>query len=344
MRIHNSCDYIREAVKNVKPAMAYDGSLSLEQWQPKAYEKLKELLGLPLVGCEADYTVIKETKTQEYTRIDFEFQSEPGYYVPCTLLIPVGLQAPAPVAICLQGHSTGKHISLGEAVYQGDNPNAGGRDVAIQAVRQGFCAIALEQRYMGSCGHPEDGRIVSASACCGPYTAMASLLLGRTMIGERVWDISRLIDLIEDRFTDIMDPKKIICMGNSGGGTATFYAACMDPRIYLAISSCAVCTYDASIIALHHCNCNYVPGVRRYFNMGDLGCLIAPRRLAVVCGDEDAYFPLEGVKESFRVIQQGYRDAGKEDWCRLVIGKGGHQFYPEDVWPVAKALMEKADN
>ena len=343
MRIHNSCDYIREVVKNVKPSMAYDGSMPLSQWQPMACEKLKDLLGLPLACCDADYTVLKETKNEEYTRIDFEFQSEPGYYVPCTLLIPANLQGPAPVAICLQGHSTGKHISLGEAKYEGDKPNTGGRNIAIQAVQQGFCAIALEQRYMGSCGQPDGEPRTAASACCGPFTAMASLLLGRTMIGERVWDISRLIDLIEERFTDIIDPKKVICMGNSGGGTATFYAACMDPRIYMAISSCAVCTYDASIMALYHCNCNYIPGVRSYFNMGDLGCLIAPRRLVVVCGDEDAYFPLEGVKESFRVIQQGYKDAGKEDRCRLVIGKGGHQFYPEDAWPVAKELMEKAD-
>lgn len=342
MRVHNSCDYIREVVKNVKPSMAYDGSMPLSQWQPKAYEKLKDLLGLPLVRCDADYTVLKETKTEQYTRIDFEFQSEPGYYVPCAMLIPAGITGPVPVAICLQGHSTGKHISLGETMYPGDKCD-GGRDFALQVVGKGFCAIALEQRYMGACGHPEGKPIVSASACCGPYTAMASLLLGRTMIGERVWDISRLIDLLEDRFTDIIDPKKIICMGNSGGGTTTFYAACMEPRIYLAISSCAVCSYDASIIAMNHCNCNYVPGIRRYFNMGDLGCLITPRRLVVVCGDEDPYFPLEGVKESFPVIQKSYRDAGREDWCRLVIGKGGHQFYPEDTWPVVDELMAKAD-
>ena len=63
----------------------------------------------------------------------------------------------------------------------------------------------------------------------------------------------------------------------------------------------------------------------------------------MVCGDEDPIFPLEGVKESFRVIQQGYKDAGKEDWCRLVIGKGGHRFFADDAWPVARELMDKAD-
>lgn len=342
MKTNNSCDYIREVVKDVKPAMAYDGSMPLEQWQPMAYAKLQEMLGLPLVSCDTDYTVLQETKNEEYTRIDFEFQSEPGYYVPCTMLIPTGVNGPVPVAICLQGHSSGKHISYGEPLYPGDSIH-GDRGIALQAVQQGFCAIALEQRYMGSCGQPAGEKRVAASACCGPFTAMASLLLGRTMIGERVWDISRLIDLIEERFADIIDPKKIICMGNSGGGTATFYAACMEPRIHLAIPSCSVCTFDASIMAMHHCNCNYIPGIRRYFNMGDLGCLIAPKRLVVVCGDEDPIFPLEGVKESFRVIQQGYKDAGKEDWCRLVIGKGGHRFFADDAWPVARELMDKAD-
>ena len=33
MKTNNSCDYIREIVKDVKPAMAYDSSMPLEQWQ-----------------------------------------------------------------------------------------------------------------------------------------------------------------------------------------------------------------------------------------------------------------------------------------------------------------------
>ena len=104
---------------------------------------------------------------------------------------------------------------------------------------------------------------------------MATLLLGRTAIGERVWDISCLIDVITKHCSEYVDTDKIVCLGNSGSGTATFYASCLDERIFLSVPSCSVCTFDDSIMAMWHCPCNFIPGIRKYFDMGDLGCLIA---------------------------------------------------------------------
>lgn len=333
-----SKDYINQLAKNLKPALAYDGSVSVEEWQKTAKAKLEELLGLPLVKCEADFKIVKETACEDYTRYDFTYQSEPGYYVPCALLVPANAQGPLPVAICLQGHSTGMHISFGEAKFPNDPKTiAGGRDFAVRAVKEGFCAIAMEQRYMGQCGPTESG----TPACIGgaENAAMGALLMGRTAIGERVWDVQRLIDLIESELTNFIDSKKIILMGNSGGGTATFYASCMEERIALSMPSCAVCTYDASIMAMNHCPCNFIPRIRKYFNMGDLGVLIAPRPFVLVCGEQDPIFPLPGVKESFAVIKSAYDNLGKSELCHMVIGNGGHQFYPDDAWPIAKAML-----
>ena len=66
-------------------------------------------------------------------------------------------------------------------------------------------------------------------------------------------------------------------------------------------------------MAMKHCSCNYIPGIRNYFNMGDLGGLIAPRPLVTVCGVNDSIFPIEGVEESFQLIQKGYAQLQKED-------------------------------
>jgi hypothetical protein len=73
--------------------------------------------------------------------------------------------------------------------------------------------------------------------------------------------------------------------------------------------------------------------------MGDLGCLIAPRPLVVVCGIKDKIFPLHGVEKSFEIIKSAYQKSGKEELCHLVKGDGGHQFYPDDAWPVAKKMI-----
>ncbi|MBO5069417.1 MAG: hypothetical protein J6C37_03530 [Roseburia sp.] len=336
MKIYNSHKYINYIAAQKTPEMRYDGSRDIATWQSEARKKLEELLGLPFAKCEDLFTITGRSEEEEYIRIDFEFQSEEGYFVPCNLLIPAGEAKARPGVICLQGHSTGKHISIGVAKFEGDvDTIAGGRDFAIRAVKEGCCAIAMDQRYMGEAGQSKTG----SPACASDNESMAALLVGRTAIGERVWDVMRLIDVIYAHFTEYIDIEKLICMGNSGGGTATFYASCMDERIRFAMPSCAVCTYEASIMAMHHCPCNFIPSIRRYFNMGDLGGLIAPRPLVVVCGKEDPIFPLGGVEESFTLIQNAYRQFGKEDLCHLVTGDGGHQFYPDDAWPVMKKMV-----
>ena len=283
-----------------------------------------------LKSCCLDPRILEETECAGYRKTTFCFQSEPDYWVPGCLLTPPG-KGPFPLAICLQGHSTGMHISLGEPRFPGDEESIrGGRDIARQAVAEGYCALAIEQRCMGSCGGDEHG-----PRCYIP--AMGNLLLGRTTIGERVWDISRALDAIGLLFPQA-DPDRVICTGNSGGGTAAFYAACLEPRIRLAAPSCSVCTYGDSIMAMQHCACNFIPGIRRYFDMGDLAGLIAPRPLLVMAGEKDPIFPIKGVQETFRTIQQVYRAAGAPDACVLAVGSGGHQYYPELAWPEIRRL------
>ena len=337
MKIYNSHEYIRHMAAECVPDMRYDFTSDFYEWQASARGKLEELLGLPFESCEDNFSITGKVQGKEYAQIDFEFQSEEGYYVPCNLLIPKGTTQPLPTFICLQGHSTGKHISLGVKKFAGDEERiAGGRDFAVQAVNEGYCAIVLDQRYMGTAGQ---NKMWGGPACVEDNAALSAILMGRTAVGERVWDIMRVIDVVSTHLNEYVDADNIMCMGNSGGGTATFYASCMDARIKLSMPSCAVCTYDASIMAMHHCSCNFIPGIRRHFNMGDLGALIAPGKLVVVCGKEDPIFPYDGVQESFEQIKKVYDMLGKGEDCRLVTGQGGHQFYPADAWPVVRELL-----
>ena len=129
---------------------------------------------------------------------------------------------------------------------------------------------------------------------------MHSLLLGRTLAAERAWDVSRAIDLLVT--LPEVRPDRIGCMGNSGGGTVTFYAACVDSRIWLAMPSCSFCTYADSIFRIYHCT-------------------------------EDPIFPIAGVCGAFETARQIYEAAGAPGNLRLVVGDGGHRFYAERAWP-----------
>lgn len=336
MKHYQSHKFIVDKIKTIEPKFAFHPEDDYATWKEHAREKLDELLGLPFAPCTDEFAMLAETDADTYTQRSFEFQSEEGYFVPGEFLLPKSATGKVPVVICLQGHSSGKHISLGMAKFEGDANLLEGRDFAIQAVKEGYAAVVIDQRYMGTAGQGTSG----SPGCSVAGQALPSLLIGRTAIGERVWDVMRLIDVLKAYFSEYIDEQKIVCMGNSGGGTATFYAACLDERISLAVPSCAVCTYEASIVEMHHCACNYVPGIRTYFNMGDLGCLIAPRKLVVVCGIQDPIFPVQGVEESFAIIESGFKALGKEENCSLIKGNGGHQFYPEAAWPVIKEMLK----
>lgn len=325
-----SPDLEHDALFRRGPLLAFDPARPLQPQREAIAEKLRRALGdTPEATDPAPECTLTET-TDEWSEYRIVFNAEKNVKAVCTFLLPTGVDQ-APLAVCLQGHSTGMHISLGRTVFPNDAID-GDRDIALTAVRRGFAALCLEQRGMGERRTDRsDVRIPDTGSPRCRYTAMNALLLGRTLIGERLFDISRAIDVVLSLFSCV-DPERILCMGNSGGGTATYYAACMDERIGVAIPSCSVCTYRDSIAAMYHCPCNYLPGAAKYFDMGDLAALIAPRRLIVVAGAEDGIFPLQGVQKSARTIKAIYEAAGVPERFSLVVGEGGHRFYKELAW------------
>jgi len=310
---------------------------SFKHWQSRAKRKLKQLIGFDkFEKCESDFLEEYVKEHDAYYEIRFTFQSEENYYVPCIMCLPKKSDyRKPPVMICLQGHGTGMHISLGISKYEIDEPKIenGDRDFAVQCIENGYCAIALEQRNFGERGgNPRPN-------CHEP--SMTALLTGRTAIGCRVWDIMRLIDTLEEQYFDKIDCRKIYCMGNSGGGTATIYAAALEKRIKGAIPSCAFCTYLNSISEKHHCTCNYIPGIRNYFDMAEIAALIAPRPLVIVNGQTDGIFPVGPATSEFNRLKDNYyKFSDKPDNVRHVIGDEGHRFYKNPSWDIFEELIK----
>ena len=326
-------DHSKKLIQKVTPRMSYNGG-DFREWQASARNKLSQLLGMDKFEMvDLDFNIEYQNKIDGATEIRFTYQSEAGYRVPCHLLLPDGIEKP-PVMICLQGHSTGMHISLGRPKFEGDENSikGGDRDFCIRAVKEGFAAIALEQRNFGECGGSEKGPNCMESS-------MTALLMGRTTLGERVWDISRLLDVIETEFADQVDTTKICCMGNSGGGTATAYAAALEDRIILAMPSCAMCTFKQSIGAMFHCVCNYVPTIAQYFDMNDLIAMAYPKYYIQVSGIEDPAFPLVGAETVFIKGKRAYEAMQAGNRCTLVKGNGAHRFYADESWPVVHKYL-----
>ena len=325
-------------LKSIKPSLAFDENANYEAWKKEVKEKLGELLGDMPQKTDLNILVEWEKEYDDFNEKRIIFTAEKDVDVPCHLWLPKNGKKPCPVIICLQGHSSGMHISMGRCIYDGDEEMVadGDRDFAIQIVREGYAALVLEQRAFGERKSEAVLRMQSNANTTCQHPAMTAILMGRTLIGERVWDISRAIDMLET--LPEIDKEKIAVMGNSGGGTATYYAACMDERIKVAMPSCSVCTFERSIVAKRHCTCNYIPNIAKYLDMGDIACLIAPRPLIVVAGEEDNGFFIDGVKKAYETIEKIYKKADAEGNCRLVTGGEGHRFYADISWPVFKEL------
>ncbi|MBE6688204.1 MAG: hypothetical protein E7588_02870 [Ruminococcaceae bacterium] len=334
MKNYNPSTFHKELIKTITPEFTYNDGCDYAEWREKVKNKYAEIIKKPAKTIDAkpeiEYTEDKET----YTEIRYSFESEPGYFVPCHLLIPKAAKKPCPVVICLQGHSTGMHISLGIAKYPGDEAkiSGGDRDFAIRAVKEGYAALVMEQRAFGEC--ESDKKDHELGRC--HLIAMQAILVGRTVIGERALDISQAIDTLY--YFEQLDTDRIACMGNSGGGTATYYASCTEDRIKAVMPSCAFCTLEASIYSIAHCPCNLMPDQYKYFEMQDLACLLAPKKLIIVNGAKDEIFPLDAANKAYETVEKIYAAAGVPDNCAHVIGSEGHRFYADDAWPVFKKL------
>ena len=321
------------------PQLSFNEKTEYFSWKQQVREKLIELTGIKSIeknACPLTVQIESEEEKEGYKQIRFVFESEKGAFVPCYLLVPNTGKEKYPVAITLQGHSSGFHNSVGIVKHDGDEAYQTRGQFAVQAVKRGFIALAIEQRGMGE-RRPSAPHQKVASMC--EYTAHIALMLGRTILGERMWDVSKAIDALA-HFSPC-DTDKILITGNSGGGTMSFYAACYDERIKLSVPSCAFCSYERSIMNWYHCSCNFIPHAYEWFEMQDLACLIAPRNLVIVAGEVDSIFPIDGVEKGFETVTKIYQKEGTPDLCRLIKTPKGHWWCEDIVWQAIEEECRK---
>lgn len=324
--------YHQALMRDMRPALSWRGQ-PVADWQADLRGRLAAALGFN--PPPADRRVALNART--LWRRDHElgtiekivFTAEEHVDVPCYLCLPKNAVPPYTWFICLQGHTTGMHYSIAVAREHEAAPLADDddHDFGLICMRRGIAALCLEQRSFGERG--ETIQPQHLDYLCH-QAAMNALLLGTTLLAERVFDIDRAIDYLLTRKD--CDPHRLGVMGTSGGGTASLYAGALLPRLRYVMPSCCFSTFQASIQSTFHCVCNYVPGLLPVAEMGDIAGLIAPRPLVLVSGREDGIFPLGPAQTEFARVQEIYRAAGAPDRCDHVIGEGGHRFYADAAW------------
>lgn len=327
--MNNPFTYHIEKMKGIIPALSFDTSKDFGEQKERLREKLLELINIPdKLTNPVPIIEYKDSTHPDYDEIRFLIESEPELFIPAHMLLPKKKTGKLPMVICLQGHSPGMHVSLAREPYPSKNAIEveGDRDFCIQAVGRGYAAVALEQRGFGELNFSEKDNLCHELSC-------QAHLMGRTLIGERTRDIIALIDAVETGF-EFIDMSRIGIMGNSGGGTSSYFAACVDERIKVSMPSSSFCTFVAAWGSIYHCGCAYVPGILKYMEMPDMAAMIAPRHLVAVNGVYDPIQPFEAAKSAFETVKEIYKKAGVPQNCEMVVGDEGHRFYADKAWHI----------
>lgn len=268
---------------------------------------------------EAELHLGAEVQEVGYRRIRVEFPSHEGWNGRGWLLIPDGLITPVPGVVCLPGHGNGVDaiVGLAEDGYQ--------ENFALQCVARGWITLAVEQASFGTNQSSRDAEL--GSSCVGD--SMAALLLGETITGWRVRDA--IVGQRGLANNPMVNPMKVGVLGISGGGLTALWSAALDPGFLVAGVSGYFCPMLHSIMNVHHCPDNYVPGFGLLMDVPDLAGLIADRWLAVESGTQDPLFEAAGFQAACDLAQRIYESRGvPERFCGHLFD-GDHVFNGEMV-------------
>lgn len=325
----DSLAYSRERWQSTPRALRFDARSkpAARAWQRKLRARVTECLGgFPQTRSPLQARTLEVRDLAVHRREALLFESRPGLSVFAYLLTPRQAREPMPVVICLPGHGRGVDDIAGIDPQGRDRSEKTGYeyDYAVQVVEHGMAALAIEMLGFG-CRRDSEARKKGAEASSCQPSAGAALLMGESMAGWRAWDVMRACDFIVTR--PELDANRIGCLGISGGGTVTLYAAALEPRIRAAFMSCSLCTFRDSILSISHCIDNYVPGILRWAETSDVAGLIAPRPFFAESGIDDPIFPLAGSRVAFEALRRVYATFGHEDRCAREEFAGGHEFH-----------------
>jgi len=320
------------------------------KWQADARAALRLRLGMDRMAASVgDHRPTVEWEEPEdlgpFTRRRGVLETEPGVRIPFWLLAPKG-EGRRPLGIFPHGHDRRGH-DTSAGVYADEAHEkksvSEDRDVAVQAVQLGFVAIAPAVRGLAAAGVPDlHGR--HGKSDCRSHV-MHCLLAGRTAIGERVWDMQRILDWA--LALPEVDPQHVLMMGNSGGGMVTIFTAACDERIRIAVPSCSFAPSISPSGYIFHCDCNMVPGLMDFGGLPGVAGLIAPRHLLAVNGREDTLFCEHAIERAVATVEAAYRAAGCSAHFAHRWGAEGHRFYKDRMWPfvleAVKTTAHKAD-
>jgi hypothetical protein len=263
-------------------------------WQKELRRRFYGLLKLDDL-LKAKIPLAPKTLTSEdrpgYIHQEIEINSTPGRRIKAIVTIPRSGTPPYPAVVCIHGHGGSRYV-----VYDRSN------------VYKGFAAALAESGY------------VTIATDVGQHEVYET---GRTLMGERLWDVRRCLDYLESMLE--VDKTAIGCAGLSLGGEMAMWLAAMDERVAACVSSGFLTVMDQ--MEHDHCMCWKFDGLRELVDFADIYSLVAPRPLQCQNGlaESPTMFVVPLARQAMKEIRLIYSDLGKTDNVSLAVHRGEHE-------------------
>jgi len=302
-----------------------------EQWR-KQYEQLKtpEQIAayqknlreqfLKAIGGLPERTPLNPKVTgiihrDGYTAEKVIFESQPKHYVTALLFLPDAkrFKPPFPGVIVPCGHA-------GEAkAYEAYQTM--GASLALN----GMAALVFDPIDQGERSQMPSALPKLQGTTAHTTLGVGSILLGRATARFEIWDGMRAIDYLQSR--PEVDPSRIGCTGNSGGGTQTSYLMALDDRIKAAAPSCYITGFEAllSTIGPQDAEQNIFGQIAFGMDHADYLMMRAPTAILMCVATKD-FFDIQGAWNSFRYAKRLYTRMGDPERISLLENDAEHNY------------------
>ena len=283
-------------------------------WQKRIRQSFLDNLDLPAERTPLNPQVVAKADRGDYRIEKVIFESQPKHFVTAILYLPKS-DPPYPGVLVPCGHSAnGKAMTA----YQ---------LASILLARSGCAALCYDPIGQGERHQvlKADGKGLMGTTTEHQAHSAACVLLGRNVATYRIWDGLRAMDYLASR--PEVDPKRLGCTGNSGGGTLTSYLMAVDDRIVAAAPSCYLTTFEQVLAKIGPQDAEQIVHGQLAWGMdhADFILMRAPRPTLILAATKD-FFDIGGTWETFRQAKRFYSRLGFPERVDLVEADEKHGF------------------
>jgi hypothetical protein len=215
------------------------------------------------------------------------FESQPRFYVTGNLYLPKTGKPPYPGVLFPLGHESG------------GKSNGDWQQVLGTLARRGYVCFTWDPIGQGERVQTYDpdleGGKISESTAEHTDMGVQCLLLGYSLAHYTVWDGMRALDYLLSR--PEVDPSRIACTGNSGGGTHTAYLSALDDRIKVAMPSCYITSWRRLLESIGPQDAEQClpPWISQGLDHGDFVLAFSPKPYLILSAIRD-FFSINGAR------------------------------------------------